>query len=171
MNENYAQPSLPQDAREGVLRGMYRIRSLPNAKVRLLGAGTILREALAAAELLQEEFGVAADVYSVTSFTELRRGASDRAATDPNTAQQSTWIEQQLPVNGTPVIAASDYVAAVPDLIRPWVQDRYVTLGTDGFGRSDTRAALREFFKVDRRAIASAALDALIRHTLTTPQN
>ena len=161
MNENYAQPSLPQDAHEGVLRGMYRIRSVPNAKVRLLGAGTILREALAAAELLQEEFGIAADVYSVTSFTELRREATDHATPDPNGAQRPVWIEQQLPVNGTPVIAASDYVAAVSDLIRPWVRDRYITLGTDGFGRSDTRAALREFFKVDRRAIASAALSAL----------
>ncbi len=161
MNENYAQPSLRHDAREGVLRGMYRIRSVPNAKVRLLAAGTILREALAAAEILQEEFGVAADVYSVTSFTELRRGASDHATPDSNTAQRPAWIEQQLPVNGTPVIAASDYVTAVPDLIRPWVRDVYVTLGTDGFGRSDTRAALREFFKVDRRAIASAALEAL----------
>ena len=87
-----------------------------------MGAGTILREALAAAELLQEEFGIAADVYSVTSFTELRRRASERATADPNTALQPAWIEQQLPVNGAPVIAASDYVAAVPDLIRPWVR-------------------------------------------------
>jgi pyruvate dehydrogenase E1 component len=161
MNENYAQPSIPENVREGVLRGIYRIRSVPNAKVRLLGAGTILREALAAADLLQDEFGVEADVYSVTSFTELRRGASERGTPDPDIASQHSWIEQQLPVNGAPVIAASDYVTAVPDLIRPWVRDRYVTLGTDGFGRSDTRAALREFFKVDRRSIATAALDAL----------
>jgi pyruvate dehydrogenase E1 component len=161
MNENYAQPSIPADVREGVLRGMYRVRSVPNANVRLLGSGTILREVLAAAALLETEFGVAADVYSVTSFTELRRGASEDGKSSPNVARQASWIEQQLPINGSPVIAASDYVAAVPDLIRPWIRDRYITLGTDGFGRSDTRAALREFFTVDRRSIATAALDAL----------
>jgi pyruvate dehydrogenase E1 component len=161
MNENYAQPSVPADVREGVLRGMYRVTSVANAKVRLLGSGTILREVLAAAALLETEFGVAADVYSVTSFTELRRGASEDGKPSPNVARQASWIEQQLPINGSPVIAASDYVAAVPDLIRPWIRDRYITLGTDGFGRSDTRAALREFFNVDRRSIATAALDAL----------
>ncbi len=129
--------------------------------MRLLGSGTILREVLAAADLLNEEFNIAADVYSVTSFTELRRGASDSGRASTDVAAEPTWIEQQLPMNGMPVVAASDYVAAVPDLIRPWVRDRFVTLGTDGFGRSDTRAALREFFKVDRRSIALAALDAL----------
>ena len=192
MNENYAQPSLPKAAatadhaaieppprplprgrgakaasievREGVLRGLYRVRasSLGAARVRLLGAGTILREALAAAELLESEFDVAADVYSVTSFTELRREAMalQRAARlgEPRAA---SWIEQQLPATGAPVVAASDYVSSVPDLIRPWIGDRYVVLGTDGFGRSDTRAALRAFFEVDRRSIALAALEAV----------
>jgi pyruvate dehydrogenase E1 component len=192
MNENYAQPSAPWapmvvrgappvppspgpspregsedtgiDVREGVLRGLYRVRasSLGAARVRLLGAGTILRESLAAAALLESEFDVAADVYSVTSFTELRREAMalQRAARlgDPRSA---SWIEQQLPATGAPVVAASDYVSSVPDLIRPWIGDRYVVLGTDGFGRSDTRAALRAFFEVDRRSIALAALDAV----------
>ena len=116
---------------------------------------------MAAADLLQGEFGVAADVYSVTSFTELRRGVSERGTKNSTTAPQPVWIEHQLPMNGTPVIAASDYVAAVPDLIRPWIADRYVTLGTDGFGRSDTRAALREYFRVDRHSIASAALTTI----------
>lgn len=162
MNENYAQPSAPEGAREGVLRGLYCVRSAPAAKVRLLGAGTILREALAAADLLRDEFGVAADVYSVTSFTELRRDAMQRERAARRGADQgSGWIERQLPANGTPVIAATDYVAAVPDLIRAWVRDRYITLGTDGFGRSDTRAALREFFEVDRRSIALTALAVL----------
>ena len=162
MNENYAQPSEPDGVREGVLRGMYRIKSAPDAKVRLLGAGTILREALAAAELLQAEFGIGADVYSVTSFTELRRDAmATERATRRDRNVKPSWVEQTLPRTGTPVIAVSDYVAAVPDLIRTWVSDRYVTLGTDGFGRSDTRAALREFFEVDRRSIALAALRAL----------
>ena len=159
MNENYPQPSLPDSARDGILRGMYRIRSAPGARIRLLGSGTILREALAAADILQQEYAVTADVYSVTSFTELRREAIERDVKGSHAARN--WIEQQLPASGAPIIAATDYVRAVPDLIRPWIGDRYVTLGTDGFGRSDTRAALREFFGVDRRSIAQAAMQAL----------
>jgi pyruvate dehydrogenase E1 component len=166
MNESYAHPSAPDGAQEGVLRGMYRVRSSPRgtAKVRLLGAGTILREALAAAELLESEHDIAAEVYSVTSFTELRREAMalDREARQGH-ARTDSWIEHCLPANGVPIIAASDYVSAVADLIRPWIADRYVALGTDGFGRSDTRAALREYFEVDRRSIARAAFSAVKR--------
>jgi pyruvate dehydrogenase E1 component len=198
MNENYAQPSVPaapptargatrgsptaglspgegrsghETVREGVLRGMYRVRAGEDAKVRLLGAGTLLREALAAAEVLESEHGIAADVYSVTSFTELRREAMEleRRRRLGMTAG-SAWVEQQLPADGRPIIAASDYVRAVADLIRPYVADRYVTLGTDGFGRSDTRAALRAFFEVDRHAIVGAALHALGR-PVTAPAN
>jgi pyruvate dehydrogenase E1 component len=150
--------------RAGILRGLYRVRAsgLGAARVRLLGAGTILREALAAAELLESEFDVGADVYSATSFTELRREAMalERAAR-LGESRTAPWIAQRLPANGAPVVAASDYVSSVPDLIRPWIADRYVALGTDGFGRSDTRAALRAFFEVDRRSIALAALDAV----------
>jgi len=164
MNENYAQPSLPTEVREGILRGLYRVRasSLGAARVRLLGAGTILREALAAAELLEAEFDIAADVYSVTSFTELRREAMALARAERfGQRRAASWLEQQLPATGAPVVAASDYVSTVPDLIRPWIGDRYIALGTDGFGRSDTRAALRAFFEVDRRSIALAALHAV----------
>jgi pyruvate dehydrogenase E1 component len=150
--------------REGILRGMYRVRSSAQgaAQVRLLGAGTNLREALAAAELLEHDFNVAADVYSVTSFTELRREAKqlDRQRRLHGTSD-ATWIEQRLPANGQPIVAASDYVSAVPDLIRPWVSDRMVSLGTDGFGRSDLRANLRRFFEVDRHAIVVAALSVI----------
>jgi pyruvate dehydrogenase E1 component len=164
MNENYAQPSAPEGARDGVLRGMHRVRAVEDAQVRLLGAGTILREAIAAAEVLEREHGIAADVYSVTSFTELRREAMEvERARRLGIATGSAWVEQQLPANGTPIVAASDYVRAVADLIRPYVADRYVALGTDGFGRSDTRAALRAFFEVDRDAIVGAALHALGR--------
>jgi len=132
------------------------------ARVRLLGSGTILRETLVAAELLESDYDIAADVYSVTSFTELRREAMAIERQRRIGSQSGgAWIEQQLPANGTPVIAASDYVAAVPDLIRPWVRDRMISLGTDGFGRSDTRAALRKFFEVDRHAIAVAALSPI----------
>ena len=142
MNESYAQPSMPDGAEEGILRGMHRVREATNPEVRLLGAGTILTEAIAAAELLDKE-GIAAEVYSVTSFTELRRNPD--------------WIGRMLPQTGVPIVAASDYVSALADLIRPWIADKYIALGTDGFGRSDTRANLRKFFGVDRASIAKAA--------------
>jgi pyruvate dehydrogenase E1 component len=176
MNENYAQPPLPAGAEEGIRRGMYRLRSSPLAaagattgarkkipRVQLLGAGTILREALAAAEILEQEYDIAADVWSVTSFTELRRDGLDCERWNrehPGEARRS-WVEQCLADAGAPVVAASDYVCAVPDLIRAWVQGKYLTLGTDGFGRSDTRAALRRFFNVDAQGIAQAAVRAL----------
>jgi pyruvate dehydrogenase E1 component len=167
MNESYPQPSMPAGAREGILKGMHKVRGAGGkGQVRLLGAGTILQETLAAADLLEKDWGVAADVHSVTSFTELRREAMEvtrslrmghpRLAGDP-----LPWIVEQLPRSGAPVVAASDYVSAVADLIRPWVADPYLALGTDGFGRSDTRAALRRFFEVDRHSIAVAALAAL----------
>jgi pyruvate dehydrogenase E1 component len=166
MNESYAMPSMPEGAVEGILRGMHRVRTAPAAKVRLLGAGTILMEVMAAAELLEKDWGIAADVFSVTSFTELRREGMDksrrhRLSPSLGEGRGEGWIETQLPANGTPVIAATDYVSAVPDLIRPWIADPYTALGTDGFGRSDTRANLRRFFEVDRHSIAVAALSAL----------
>jgi pyruvate dehydrogenase E1 component len=172
MNESYAQPSMPSDDREGILRGMHRVRAAEGRKgggaegkaaVRLLGAGTILNESLAAAQLLDDDWKVSADVYSVTSFTELRREAMEatRAARLGQRAAGVPWIAQQLPRNGTPVVAASDYVSAVADLVRPWIADPYLALGTDGFGRSDTRASLRRFFEVDRHSIVVAALAAV----------
>jgi pyruvate dehydrogenase E1 component len=163
MNESYAMPSMPDGAAEGILRGMHRVRAAAQPRVRLLGAGTLLQEAIAAAELLERDWGIAAEVHSVTSFTELRREAmaAARAARLAGAPRAECWISTQLPANGAPVIAASDYVSAVPDLIRPWIADRYVALGTDGFGRSDTRANLRRFFEVDRCSIAVAALGTL----------
>jgi pyruvate dehydrogenase E1 component len=174
MNESYAMPSVPEGAREGILRGMHHVRAAHKAQsappgytrnehVRLLGAGTILQEVLAAADLLEDDWGVGADVFSVTSFTELRREGMEKSRHSRMGAKPgaASWVQQQLPPNGTPVIAASDYVSAVADLIRPWIADPYVALGTDGFGRSDTRENLRRFFEVDRRSIAVAALAAL----------
>jgi pyruvate dehydrogenase E1 component len=154
MNENYAHPAMPAGAEEGVLKGMHRVREAGKGKnsVRLLGAGAILREALAAADALEAEHGVAAEVWSVTSFTELRRDGR---------ASKKAWVAQCLEGGKGPVIAASDYVSALADLIREWVPGKYVTLGTDGVGRSDTRAALRAHFGVDRAGIVKAALDAL----------
>jgi len=164
MNESYAMPSMPAGAEEGILRGMHRVRETKGARVRLLGAGTILGEVIAAADLLEKDWNVAADVYSVTSFTELRREGmeiSRQRRHSRGDGNPAAWVEIQLPKNGVPVIAASDYVSAVADLIRPWIHDPYVALGTDGFGRSDTRANLRRFFEVDRHCIAVAALSAI----------
>jgi len=134
-------------------------------RVQLLGAGTILREALAAAQILEQEYDIAADVWSVTSFTELRRDGLEcehwngEHPADP----RASWVEQCLAGARGPVVAASDYVRAVPDLIRAWVPGTYLTLGTDGFGRSDTRAALRRFFGVDAQGIARVAARAATR--------
>jgi pyruvate dehydrogenase E1 component len=160
-NENYAHPPMPPGATEGILKGMYRLKETAQASVQLLGSGPILREVLAAAELLEKDWGVKADVWSVTSFTELRRNGMEAERARRLGGQAESWVEKSLKPTKGPVIAASDYVSAVADLIRPYVPRRYVALGTDGFGRSDTRAALRAFFEVDARNIALAALAAM----------
>ncbi|TCK39570.1 pyruvate dehydrogenase E1 component [Paraburkholderia sp. BL8N3] len=166
MNENYAQPSAPGalDAtlREGILKGMYRLSGSEAAQVQLLGSGAILGEAIAAQMLLKEDWNVEAAVWSVTSFTELHRdgAASERSERLGETAA-APFVTTALEGSRGPVIAATDYARAVPELIRAYVPRRYVTLGTDGFGRSDTRQSLREFFEVDRRSIVLAALKAL----------
>jgi pyruvate dehydrogenase E1 component len=175
MNENYAQPPLPAGAEAGIKRGMYRLRvsSLDGAldqaggakqlpRVQLLGSGTILREVLAAAELLEQDYDIAADVWSVTSFTELRRDgiACERWNQEHPQVPRTSWVAQCLSDVRGPVVAASDYVRAVADLIRNWVPGKYLTLGTDGFGRSDTRAALRRYFEVDAQSIAQTAARA-----------
>ncbi len=165
MNENYVHPPMPEGAREGILKGMYRLRaSAASARVQLLGSGTILREVLAAAELLEQDWNVAADVWSVTSFTELRREGMEVDRWNrlhPDAKPRQTHVERCLDASQGPVIAATDYMRTVGDLIRNWVPRRYTVLGTDGFGRSDTRAALRSFFEVDRHHVTVAALKAL----------
>jgi pyruvate dehydrogenase E1 component len=133
-------------------------------RVQLLGSGTILREALSAADILERDWNIGADVWSVTSFTELRRSGLEVERWNrlhPTDQPRESWVEQCLRPTVGPVIAASDYVRAVPDLIRTWVPRNYITLGTDGFGRSDTRAGLRRFFEVDHTGIAMAAIGAL----------
>ena len=168
MNENYAQPSAPQSddesLREGILKGIHRLphASNDNACVQLLGAGAIVGEVLAAQRMLKDDWGIDAAVWSVTSFTELQRDgmACERLERLGETAG-TPYVTAALGTSRGPVIAATDYVRAVPELIRAFVPRRYVTLGTDGFGRSDTRGALREFFEVDRGSIVVAALKAL----------
>ena len=175
MNENYAQPDLPEGAHEGVLRGCYLFgsyrrtpdgRELPkdSPTVTLLGSGAILTEVILAAELLVRQ-GIAASVLSVTSWSELARDgqACERRQLDGDVAAGTPWVTQVLAGTRGPVIAATDYVCAVPESVRAFVPEgrRYLTLGTDGFGRSDTRAALRRFFGVDAKAVVRAARRAL----------
>ena len=165
MNENYAQPALPAGAEAGIVKGGYLLRRAGAGKLRatLLGSGSILREALAAAELLEKQFGVMADVFSITSFSELRRDALECERWNllhPADAPRVPYV-QTLLADRAALVAATDYVRTVPDQIRPWLSQPYVTLGTDGFGRSDTRAQLRQHFEVDRNFIALAALKAL----------
>ncbi len=166
MNENYPQPAMPQEAQSGILKGMYLLQSGGRGRVRatLLGSGTILRECIAAGEILQRDYGVPADVYSVTSFSELRRDAIECERWNilhPEEAPRVPYVRQCFEKCQGPVVAATDYVRNVPDQIREWVGARYVTLGTDGYGRSDSRAALRKHFEVDRNFIAVTVLKAL----------
>ncbi len=169
MNDNYPQPALPRGAREGILRGIYRLSrpqdaSTEGERVQLFGSGAILNEALAAADLLRKDCGVEADVWSVTSYNQLRRDgmACERFnRINPDAEPRRPFLTEALAGVKGPFIAASDYMAALPDSVRQWVPGRFVTLGTDGFGRSDARAALRNHFEVDARHIAAAALSAL----------
>jgi pyruvate dehydrogenase E1 component len=169
MNENYEQPAMPEGAEEGIIKGMYLLKegSKPKKKqprVQLLGSGTILREVEAAAELLKKDWKVDADIWSVTSFNELRRdGLSvDREnLLNPESKQKKSFVEQSLEKQQGPVIAATDYMKVYADQIRNWVPGCYKVLGTDGFGRSDSREKLRDFFEVDRHYITIAALMAL----------
>ena len=170
LNENYEHGALPEgdEVREGILQGMYRLRSAKSrkkkARVQLLGSGAILREVEAAAEILASDHGVPADVWSVTSFTELRRAglSADRFnRLHPDEEARVPWVARCLEGASGPVVAATDYMRTFADQIRAWVPGRYVTLGTDGFGRSDTREELRRFFEVDRHHVVVAALAAL----------
>ncbi len=164
MNENYAHPALPEGAQEGILRGLYRLREAADARVQLMGSGTILREVIAGAELLAEDFDIAADVWSATSFTELRRDGMEAERFNrlhPGEAPRRSWVDEQLDGHEGPVVAATDYIRAFGDQIRPYVDRPMVSLGTDGFGRSDYRRNLRAFFEVDRHHVVVAALHAL----------
>jgi pyruvate dehydrogenase E1 component len=183
MNENYAHPPMPKGVEAGIIKGMYLFREGTRSRpfkgragegmgaeaaqkiiVQLMGSGTILREVIAAAELLEQDFGVVANVWSVTSFNELRREGLDCERWNmlhPEAPRRASYVEQCLVEHRGPVIAATDYIKAYADQIRPYIAGRYKVLGTDGFGRSDTRKKLRHFFEVDRYYVAVAALKAL----------
>ncbi len=178
MNENYPQPAMPEGVEDGIRRGLYRLPPDEEAEtgaaqdaadsipcVQLLGSGTILREVQAAARLLAKDFGVAADLWSVTSFNELRRDGIDCERWNllhPEETPRTAYVTEQLAESEGPIVAATDYMRAYADQIRPYLPRRYSVLGTDGFGRSDMRSQLRKFFEVNRWYIVVAALKALV---------
>jgi pyruvate dehydrogenase E1 component len=167
MNENYSHPAMPEGAEEGIRRGMYLLRDAGDGKeprVQLLGSGTILREVIAGADLLAQDFGIRADVWSCPSFNELRRNGMETERWNllhPAQTPRKSYVEECLGARQGPIVAATDYMRSFADQIRPFVPRRYVCLGTDGFGRSDYRVALRRFFEVDRHYVTIAALNVL----------
>ncbi len=164
MNENYPQPPLPAGMEDGIVRGLYRLSAHAAPQIQLLGSGAILREVVAAAALLEADFNIGANVWSVTSFNELRRDglACDRwNMLHPEAPPRVPYVTEQLADAAGPVVAASDYLKAYADQIRQFVPTRYRVLGTDGYGRSDSRRKLREFFEVNRHFVVIAALKAL----------
>jgi len=180
MNENYVHPPMPEGARAGILRGMYKLRSVEPQKpakraprVRLLGSGTILNEVLTAAGELAASYGVASDIYSVTSYKELYKDAQETERWNmlhPDGAERKPYVQECLGEGSAPIVAASDYVKALTEVVGRWLPGRVVTLGTDGFGRSDGRRALRDFFEVDSRHVVLAALSVLVREGQVAPE-
>ena len=180
MNENYTHPAMPDGVEKGILRGMYLLRESSTAgkvkkdqlKVQLLGSGTILREVIAGAELLEKDYGISADIWSVTSFNQLRRDGLDTQRWNtlhPEDTPRQSYVAQCLKDRSGPVVAATDYMKAYADQIRAFLPTpHYAVLGTDGFGRSDTRRALRRHFEVDRHYVAVAALNALADQELVS---
>jgi pyruvate dehydrogenase E1 component len=167
-NENYPQPAMPEGCRDGILKGIYRFRAAEKGKaaVQLFGSGPILNEALRAQQALAEKYNVSADVWSVTSYNELRREAMRVERWNrmhPDQPERKAYIQTALEGAEGPIIAASDYMKIVPDQVAPWLPGRLVTLGTDGFGRSDGRERLRKHFEVNAEAIVAATLARLVR--------
>ena len=173
MNENYRHPEMPNGVEKGIVRGMYLLSesklsankgSKTAPRVQLLGSGTILNEVIAAKTMLEKDFGVAVDIWSCPSFTQLRRDGLSVARWNmlhPEENPRQAYVSECLNSTPGPVVAATDYMKTFADQIRPFIDKHYVVLGTDGYGRSDTRAKLRGFFEVDRRYVAVAALKAL----------
>jgi pyruvate dehydrogenase E1 component len=166
MNENYIHPDMPEGVEEGIIKGMYKLKAGGEHKLKaqLLGSGTILREVEAAAELLENDWKVSATVWSATSFNELARDGHDVERYNrlhPKAQKKRTYVEECLSEEAGVVVASTDYIRLYADQIRPWVKAPYTVLGTDGFGRSDTRQKLRSFFEVDRYHVVVATLNTL----------
>ena len=172
MNENYSHPEKPKGSDEGILKGMYLFKEGGNkgkTKVQLLGSGTILREIIAASKILSKEYNIDSDIWSVTSFNELRRNGMETERVNllnPNEKQKKTYVQKCLDKRDGPVIAASDYTRAFADQIRPYTDKTFYSFGTDGYGRSDTRKNLRKFFEVDKEHIVAFTLSALAKEQL-----
>ena len=168
MNENYTHPDMPKGVEEGIIKGMYLLQEgakKAKKRVQLLGSGTILREVIAAAKLLEEDYGLGTDIWSVTSFTELRRDGLEAERCNrlhPEAKPRQAYVSKLLADRRGPIIAATDYMRLYADQIRPFLEAPYTVLGTDGYGRSDTRERLRYFFEVNAKFIALAALEALV---------
>jgi pyruvate dehydrogenase E1 component len=172
MNENYSHPEKPKGSDEGILKGMYLFKEGENkgkTKVQLLGSGTILREIIAASKILSKEYNIDSDVWSVTSFNELRKDGMKterKNLLNPSEKPQKTYVQKCLDKRDGPVIAASDYTRAFADQIRPYTDKAFYAFGTDGYGRSDTRKNLRKFFEVDKEHIVAFTLSALAKEQL-----
>jgi len=172
MNENYKHPSIPRDCEKGILKGMYLFKEFNNKgkiKIQLLGCGTILREIIAAAEVLSKEYNIDSDIWSVTSFNELRKDGMEterKNLLNPGEKPEKSYVEQCLEKRDGPIIAASDYVRSFADQIRPYLSKPFYSFGTDGYGRSDGRKKLRKFFEVDKEHIVTYALSALAKEQL-----
>ena len=172
MNENYTHPEKPKGCEEGILKGMYLFKENDNkgkTKVQLLGSGTILREVIAASEILTKEYGIDSDIWSVTSFNELRREGMETERLNllnPNDKPKKSHVQKCLEKRDGPIIAASDYNRAFSDQIRPYTDKSFYSFGTDGYGRSDTRKNLRKFFEVDKEHIVAYTLSALSKEQL-----
>ena len=174
-NENYPMPAKPKGIDEGIIKGLYKLREAPKGDaplVRLIGSGPIMLQLLSAVEKL-EEYGVRSEIWSATSYGELRREAMECERTNrlnPSSEKQISWVEQNLGLIEETTVAVSDNIAAIPGLIYPWVKGDYVILGTDGFGRSDTRESLRRYFEIDSEHIVLAALSSLIKENKLDPK-
>jgi pyruvate dehydrogenase E1 component len=164
-NENYIQPPQPKDSDEGIIKGLYKIMDQSDPQVTLIGSGSILNESINAQKVLKS-LGISSDVWSATSFNMLRKDGMEKERfneLNPNARQKTTYVEECLPSRDKPVIAATDYMRAYPEQIRGFIKAPYYTLGTDGYGRSDSRQKLREFFEVDANNIARMAIYSLFR--------
>jgi len=177
MNENYKHPKIPDDSKKGILKGMYLFKEFNNKgknKIQLLGSGTIFREMMAAAEILSKEYNIDSDLWSVTSFNELRKDgmATERKnLLNPGEKPERSYVEKCLRKREGPIIAASDYMRAYADQIRPYLSKPFYSFGTDGYGRSDSRKKLRKFFEVDKEHIVTYALSALAKEQLISSKH
>ena len=172
MNENYKHPKIPHDSEKGILKGMYLFKEFNNkgkTKIQLLGSGAIFREMLAAAEILSKDYGIDSDLWSVTSFNELRKDGMEterKNLLNPTEKPERSYVEKCLNKREGPVVAASDYMRAYADQIRPYLNKPFYSFGTDGYGRSDSRKQLRKFFEVDKEHIVAYTLSALAKEQL-----